>query len=180
TATTLLYLLSLHDALPILTSLSSAVDSDAEDVAATPKAVKTVKADVDQMAVDIAQDISAFETAVNNALAGLQFAQSKNQNGYVKLPNGLIFQWGKSTANHLHNASSPRSYTIFPIAFPVACFNVQITEETAGTYSYEGIHESTVSVRGLSKTQFEPVNMDTGDRGGTGVTVPFYWFAIGV
>src|SRR5690606_15092980 len=104
-----------------ITSLSSAVDSDAEDVAATPKAVKTVKADVDQMAVDIAQDISAFETAVNNALAGLQFAQSKNQNGYVKLPNGLIFQWGKSTANHLHNASSPRSYTIFPIAFPVAC-----------------------------------------------------------
>jgi hypothetical protein len=162
-----------------VTTLSNAIDSDAEDVAATSKAVKDVSEALASESAALDQKIADFEDAVDAALAGLQFTESKNQNGYVKLPNGLIFQWGKSSANMLNNASSTRSYTQFPIAFPNACFNVQITEGTAGSYSYEGIHESTISIRGVTKTQFEPVNMKTGDRGGTGVNLDFFWFAVG-
>jgi hypothetical protein len=48
---------------------------------------------------------------------------SKTSNGYCKLPNGLIIQWGTS-------ATTTANYAVgtitFPIAFPTACLNVQI------------------------------------------------------
>ena len=41
--------------------------------------------------------------------------QSLSQNGYQKLPGGLIFQWGRSSVN---------TTVTFPIAFPNQCFCV--------------------------------------------------------
>ena len=44
---------------------------------------------------------------------------SKSENGYVKLPNGVIMQWGSLTpATRLTDVE-------LPIAFPNSCFNVQ-------------------------------------------------------
>ena len=40
-------------------------------------------------------------------------------NGYQKLPSGLIIQWGKTAPNV--------NTVIFPIAFPNQCFNVQVS-----------------------------------------------------
>lgn len=49
------------------------------------------------------------------------FDVSKATNGYQKLPNGLIIQWGKK----YHNTNP--STVIFPISFPTAAKNCQLT-----------------------------------------------------
>jgi hypothetical protein len=162
-----------------VTTLSSATDSNDEDKAATPKAVNDVRQALAGTAEEIDTKITEFEEAVDDALQNLQFQDSKNQNGYVRLPNGIIMQWGKGQANILVNSSSTRSYINFPIPFPNACLNVVCCMETEANYSHQGIYESNVSVRGLTKTRFEPVNMYTGDRGGTARTVQVFWQAFG-
>jgi hypothetical protein len=45
------------------------------------------------------------------------FVNSKTTNGYTYLPNGLIMQWG------LSSASSNNTTITFPVAFPTACLN---------------------------------------------------------
>ncbi len=43
---------------------------------------------------------------------------SKNQNGYTKLPNGIIIQWGKAETNN-------GSFSVrFPVSFPTECLTV--------------------------------------------------------
>lgn len=50
------------------------------------------------------------------------FTQSLSENGWTKLPNGLIIQW-----SNYHQAKDTRVTKNFPIAFPSACFVVSIT-----------------------------------------------------
>lgn len=82
--------------------------------------------------------------------AGKSFAG----NGYQKLTNGLILQWGSGTGTRT-----------FPIAFPTACLNVQATQQLGG------IEYDEVTVNILSTSQ---VAIYTTNTGGT-----VYWFAIG-
>lgn len=63
----------------------------------------------------IADAISAIAAGVGDLSVD---AESLTQDGYVKLSNGLIIQWGHSTTT-----GDTRSVT-FPIAFPNACFAV--------------------------------------------------------
>jgi hypothetical protein len=49
--------------------------------------------------------------------------------GYQKLPSGLIVQWGTGTT-----VDSTGNVT-FPIAFPTSCFSIQITENTANSWT---------------------------------------------
>lgn len=73
-----------------------------------------------------ASNISDFNTAVTQL-----FTQSDNQQGWVKLPNGLIFQWGHS----VQQSNTTQMYDItdrqasFPISFPKTCFSVFITAQ---------------------------------------------------
>jgi hypothetical protein len=59
-----------------------------------------------------------------------------NENGYIKLPSGLIMQWGSMTP------TVQETEVDLPITFPNACFNVQtsiganFTDESSST-SYE-------------------------------------------
>ena len=57
------------------------------------------------------------------------FLSSNAQNGYTKLPNGLIIQWGVDT-----NVSQGENIrpTLFPIAFPTACFAMTVAHYGAG------------------------------------------------
>lgn len=50
-----------------------------------------------------------------------------SSNGFQKLPGGLILQWGVTGAS---NASGIATFN-FPVAFPVACLAVYLTEITA-------------------------------------------------
>ena len=68
------------------------------------------------------------------------FLFSKNANGYTYLPNGLIFQWGTGVSNNT---------ITFPIAFPTAALNVQITQNQSSNVSIFGIQNGTLSTSGF-------------------------------
>jgi len=97
------------------------------------------------------------------------FINSKGDNGYTRLPNGLILQWGLTyvASNGINIAVS------FPVAFPTKAATIQITNL---------FHTSTAigwSVGDISRTGFRAFNKTyTTD---TTPTVPSncYWMAIG-
>lgn len=59
--------------------------------------------------------------------------QSLGLNGYQKMPGGLILQWGR------HTNSSNAEVVSFPIAFPSACLNVQVTAMSGNTSSSDNV-----------------------------------------
>lgn len=90
-------------------------------------------------------------------------------NGYLILPNGLIFQWG---AGPTIGGGSTANIT-FPIAFPTAAFTVLVTAQHV-----TGQHSSTQSmVNGTLSTSGFTVVSGTGTD--TDGNAPFNWFAIG-
>lgn len=62
-----------------------------------------------------------------------EFAASKTTNGYCKLPNGLILQWGDATFSNTMNFGGSVN---FPIAFPNAALSIvgQLRDVSAGSY----------------------------------------------
>ena len=85
---------------------------------------------------------------------------SKNTNGYTKLPNGLILQWGKATTV---NTPDKPGWTVFPIAFPNNCFAV--------VCSIIDYNPARISVREIFKSGFNHV--------GSVNNAPIVWIAIG-
>ncbi len=90
-------------------------------------------------------DVSSLSTAVSN----LGFTTSAGTNGYVKLPGGIIIQWGQSISS-----SNPRTVT-FPLAFPNNCYSVTVTSlvsnnsiQEASAYSKTGFTLSQGNVSG--------------------------------
>lgn len=64
------------------------------------------------------------------------FANRKTQNGYQKLPNGLIIQWGKTPL-----VRDEQNVDItFPIAFTSAVMSIQLTEDNNTTTSANATH----------------------------------------
>lgn len=63
------------------------------------------------------------------------FENSKTTNGYQKLPNGLIFQWGQSNAEPLPDGA----LVVFPIAFPNGCFTITTSDYSNDNLYYHGI-----------------------------------------
>lgn len=93
------------------------------------------------------------------------FANSKTSNGYIFLPNGLIFQWGISSSI----SSNSGSNITFPIAFPnialnAICNATGLPDDTSDVWSY---------TRSLSASGFRISN------GSDATTSLFYWQAIG-
>lgn len=87
--------------------------------------------------------------------------------GYVRLPNGIIFQWGATTSI---GALATQVQT-FQIAFPTACLNVQATKIT--TTDYFGDRKDTHAVFAFTTTGFTMFNQHE-------MTAATYnWFAIG-
>jgi hypothetical protein len=98
----------------------------------------------------------------------IDFTNSKTTNGYQKLPNGLILQWGKYNSN-----VSESDYSItFPIVFPTACLN--ITGNVINTVG-SGDYNTWVQVRSITATTAVIRIQAAESVGGNG----FYWFAIG-
>ena len=94
--------------------------------------------------------------------------QSLSGNGYQKLPEGLIIQWGAT-------ASTTATYTdvIFPLTFPSGVFSVQTTKDvlvvdTTGSTTPSGT--KSVTNRGFTFV-YDPVSSSSMGDG--------YWFAIG-
>lgn len=64
------------------------------------------------MTATVSSTSITYSDSTSQSTAG---ANSKSGNGYVKLPDGTIVQWGTSTST---------STVTFPIAFPNACGSV--------------------------------------------------------
>ena len=96
-------------------------------------------------------------------IVGQTFASSKSQNGWQKLPSGLIVQWGYQS---LTNATFS-----FPISFPSACLNIM-----ASNANSQGSNSDTAYAYPTSSSQFFIATKgSSGNIGGFAC----YWLAIG-
>lgn len=98
-----------------------------------------------------------------------------NTNGYVVLPSGLIFQWGRYTTN-----SDGLAVVTFQKSFPNSCLNVTVSEAAAGGSwlqsqpTVHGVYQSptqtnfTAVTRGFVNGSFGPAVVASG-----------YYFAVG-
>lgn len=92
------------------------------------------------------------------------FTQSFANNGWCKMPNGLIIQWGKTVALGEDNTGVA---VTFPIAFTTACYSV-----TTAFTAYKRDGAGTQGVSSISTTEFTVFN-------GHDITGNFRWIAVG-
>ena len=126
-----------------------------------------------------AAQISDWDTAlaqsVSQAVAGA-FPAQKADNGYLKLPNGLILQWGKVASGW--PGEGPYTVT-FPIAFPNKCLNTQITIWSDGRKGSVNL-DITIPVGTIRSASFDALFNSIGFPGSTAMDLKgLYWFAIG-
>lgn len=81
--------------------------------------------------------------SVTAAALATSFGSSLGESGWQRLPSGLIMQWGPKAGS-----AGARSIS-FPIAFPTACRNVQLTgvatQTTAGEFNDQWLNSMTAS-----------------------------------
>ena len=94
---------------------------------------------------------------------------SKTQNGYQKLPSGVIVQWG--TVDYNSNPGGIAVDVVFPSVFPTSCLNVTATRKSIANNFYDGPVSIVSYSRGSVRFQ-----LNTWDSGGS---ASFAWFAIG-
>lgn len=113
------------------------------------------------------------DVRIHTKLNLVDHVSSKTENGYQKLPSGLIFQWGKYSASSYLGERSVS--VVFPIAFPTACLNVHANMHMLSHHAHgDGI----INVIGFGNAtaNFSLQNIGTS---ATGYLRGFYWFAIG-
>lgn len=125
----------------------------------------TTEAAARQQFMDLFNQIKTFVNAdVKNELAlkaekAADFQNSLVNNGYYKLPNGLILQWGQVSAS-----SGTLKTITFNIPFPTAILYVNA--------NIENLSPIAVSVANLSLTQFSAIH-------NSGSASNMHWFALG-
>ena len=149
----------------------------AKQEAAAAKQAVAGKADTNH--THTAAQISDWDTAlaqsVSQAVAGA-FPAQKADNGYLKLPNGLILQWGKVTSGW--PGEGPYTVT-FPVAFPNKCLNTQVTVWSDGRKGSVNL-DITIPVGTIRPASFDALFNGIGFQGSTAADLKgFYWFAIG-
>lgn len=80
--------------------------------------------------------------SLNTAIQLSDYRSQWGQSGWVKLPNGLILQWGKTPV--IHDESSKD--IVFPIAFPNKVLNIQLTENQMRTVEANATHLAALNV----------------------------------
>ena len=100
-------------------------------------------------------------------------SSTKTQNGYQKLPSGVIMQWG--TVDYNSNPGEITVDVVFPLVFPTSCLNVTAARKSLASVFSDGA-VSIVSYSGGS-VRFQ-VNT-WGDVEGATDLRGFTWFAIG-
>jgi hypothetical protein len=125
-----------------------------------------------------AQALSSNALAITPARLASAFQganQSLATSGHQVLPGGLIWQWGFVAAGV---GTGNSDAVTFPIPFPTAVFNVQLTIQHATAGSSGGLDaaflEDSVTTTGFTFSR----RFEAGGSGGVS-TQPTYWFAIG-
>ena len=105
--------------------------------------------------------------AITPASLADAFVSSKTANGYVKIPGGIIIQWGIAIVPE-------NSYltVTFPTPFTTACFGVYMSNTTGST-----LNSSLCWTNDITTSSFQCQHPDTA----SGIKYQSaYWFAIGV
>lgn len=102
------------------------------------------------------------------------FTSSKASNGWMKLPGGMIEQWGIMISQRSAEGNGPT--VTFPIAFPTACLNVTISEINPGTDPYYDAYAE-VKQDTVTTTQFQTYIQGFGNSNDNWRGM--YWRAIG-
>jgi hypothetical protein len=98
-------------------------------------------------------------------------------NGFIKLPNGLILQWGTSAVGMANYSAQTIN---FPTAFATACFSVQITAKTATVMTSGSVgYENGIKLNGNPTTTSFSVYCNWSGSHAGGIVYPT-WFAIGI
>ena len=85
---------------------------------------------------------SSSGKSLNNSVQTSDYRSQWGQTGWVKLPNGLILQWGKTPVIHDENSTD----IVFPIAFPNKVLNIQLTENQMRTVAAHATHLAALNV----------------------------------
>ena len=94
-----------------------------DDIPAAPQAATETKAGIVKLKNSITgslSDTAISEKAIMDFIAS-NFANSRQESGYTKLPNGLIFQWGR-----IGEKTNDPIRVNYPIAFPNLCLSLII------------------------------------------------------
>ena len=114
---------------------------------------------------NVKDQITEHNTYINNLKSNFG-DNSINGNGYYKLPNGLLLQWG-STSNS-RNSNIARVH--FTIPYTVGCFNIQFTGQWRNSNNHFWVLGNTDN-----RTFFEVCKNNSVEVGDN-----VYWFAIGI
>lgn len=85
---------------------------------------------------------TASGKSLNTAVQIGDYRSQWQQNGWVKLPNGLIIQWGKTPVVHDERTSD----IVFPIAFPNKVLSIQLTENQMRTVEAHATHLAALNI----------------------------------
>ncbi|WP_297916164.1 phage tail protein [uncultured Campylobacter sp.] len=116
-------------------------------------------------------DTAVSEKAVFDVFS-TGFLSSKQQNGYAKLPSGIMLQWGKLKDLE----QDARKNLTFPISFPNACLNASATYIADPSWGQAG---GVMYVANITKTgmtiEYQTVDSDASNFPKRDA----FWFAIG-
>lgn len=104
-------------------------------------------------------------TDATRAMVAANFTKSIAANGYIKLPGGVLIQWGK-TANIANVATVNIN---FPVSFATAVYIINVTPEYQGSGTS---YSSWATPNSLSQ-------MSVGQNNGASIAAPLFWVAIG-
>lgn len=128
----------------------------------TARTISLTGAITGSVSINGSANVSMATTAT---AATLGFTQSLAANGWTRLPNGLILQWGSGTFSSSYNTF----FTItFPVVFPSACRNVAVSAYNTPIGSYTHPVIGTVAT---SSFQIAATNQI--------YSKPYFWSALG-
>ena len=151
-------------------NLKKTVAADGSVTLEVPTATDSQRGAVRQATSAEVANRSNVNAYINPANVGQTFGASLSTNGWCRLPNGLILQWGV-LSNVLLNQTF---YNInFPVGFPFATLNISATISANNIVG--GSIAPMVKKGSITKTSFQVA----GDHATEIATGDIYWLAIG-
>lgn len=152
--------------------------------------LKTSSDSLESKYTDLSQSISTLQSSLSGGLSNANdkfalktdFEVSKQENGYTKLPNGLIIQWGK-VGKYPPNTTKIKEVLNFPITFPNKCLTIasHINDNAIGDDAHASdanqnrniyIKTNYITKSGFTYTMHTPIES-------IGLGWEFHWIAIG-
>ena len=122
------------------------------------------------------QSVVTIPKKNGEVLLNTDITSSLSNNGWCKLPNGLILQWGKITLPNLTNEQT--GVCTFPVTFPRAVFAI-IMGSVAGSTSYGPGAQEGFSIKMQTTSNFTWVSSWESRNNEAFGNAPAQWIAIG-